>query len=176
MSLTNKNADSANAQGTLHSSRCFMLESLLYKQQLVGQSLSALCASSLEYVSTISSLHSFSEAVLLLSLTLFRLVSSEHRLHLLWINRKRFTLSSLEYAFLHNDTTYYNRFFPFCQGFFENNSKYFPFFYFIYYLTSDMTPSLADADKVSFWLFWYCFVQVTTDCATRKRLYAAMIK
>ena len=47
--------------------------------QLVGQSLSALCASSLEYVSAISSLHSLSEAVLLLSLTLFRLVSSEHR-------------------------------------------------------------------------------------------------
>ncbi len=51
--------------------------------QLVGQSLSALCASSLEYVSAISSLHSLSEAVLLLSLTLFRLISSEHRLHLL---------------------------------------------------------------------------------------------
>ena len=48
-------------------------------RQLVGQSLSALCASSLEYVSAISSLHSLSEAVLLFSLTLFRLVSSEHR-------------------------------------------------------------------------------------------------
>ena len=47
--------------------------------QLVGQSLSALCASSLEYVSAVSGLHSFSEAVLLFSLTLFRLVSSEHR-------------------------------------------------------------------------------------------------
>ena len=80
MSLTNKNADSANAQGTLHSSRCFMLELLPTSgNQLVGQSLSALCASSLEYVSAISSLHSLSEAVLLFSLTLFRLVSSEHR-------------------------------------------------------------------------------------------------
>ena len=80
MSLTNKNADSANAQGTLHSSRCFMLELLpTLGNQLVGQSLSALCASSLEYVSAISSLHSLSEAVLLFSLTLFRLVSSEHR-------------------------------------------------------------------------------------------------
>ena len=55
----------------------------LLGKQLVGQSLSALCASSLEYVSAISSLHSLSEAVLLLSLTLFRLVSSKHRLHLL---------------------------------------------------------------------------------------------
>ena len=80
MSLTNKNADSANAQGTLHSSRCFMLElSAKKSRHLVGQSLSALCASSLEYVSAISSLHSLSEAVLLFSLTLFRLVSSEHR-------------------------------------------------------------------------------------------------
>ena len=60
-----------------------MLELLPLGNQLVGQSLSALSASSLEYVSAISSLHSLSEAVLLLSLTLFRLVSSEHRLHLL---------------------------------------------------------------------------------------------
>ena len=50
---------------------------------LVGQSFSALCASSLEYVSAVSSFHSLSEAMLLFSLTLFRLVSSEHRMHLL---------------------------------------------------------------------------------------------
>ena len=81
--ITNKNADSANAQGTLHSSRCFMLELIALGKQLVGQSLSALCASSLEYVSAVCSLHSLSEAMLLFSLTLFRLVSSEHRLHLL---------------------------------------------------------------------------------------------
>ena len=49
----------------------------------VGQSFSALCASSLEYVSAVSSFHSLSEAVLLFSLTFLRLVSSEHRLHLL---------------------------------------------------------------------------------------------
>jgi len=61
----------------------FYVGMLSHKQQLVGQSLSALCASSFEYVSAISSLHSLSEAVLLLSLTLFRLVSSKHRLHLL---------------------------------------------------------------------------------------------
>ena len=44
----------------------------------MGHSLSALCTSSLEYVSAVSSLHSLSEAMLLLSLTLFRLISSEH--------------------------------------------------------------------------------------------------
>ena len=49
----------------------------------VCQSFSALCASSLQYVSAVSSSHSFSEAVLFLSLTLFRLISSKHCLHLL---------------------------------------------------------------------------------------------
>ena len=53
--------------------------------KLVGQSLSALCTSSLEYVSAVSSLHSLSEAMLLFSLTLLRLVSSQHRMHLLVI-------------------------------------------------------------------------------------------
>ena len=51
----------------------------LTRAGLVGQSFSALCASSLEYVSAVSSFHSLSEAMLLFSLTLFRLVSSEHR-------------------------------------------------------------------------------------------------
>ena len=46
--------------------------------KLVGQSLSALCTSSLENVATVGGLHSLSEAMLLLSLTLLRLVSSEH--------------------------------------------------------------------------------------------------
>ena len=49
----------------------------------MGQSLSALSAASLQNGSSVRSLHSLSEAVLLLSLTLFRLVSSEHLLHLL---------------------------------------------------------------------------------------------
>ena len=44
----------------------------------IGQSLSALSASSLENVSAVSSSHSLSEAMLLLSLSLLRLVSSEH--------------------------------------------------------------------------------------------------
>ena len=46
--------------------------------QLVGQSLSALSAATLKNVATVSGLHSLSEAMLLLSLTLLRLVSSEH--------------------------------------------------------------------------------------------------
>ena len=48
------------------------------KTELVGQSLSALCTSSLQNVSAVGSLHSLSETVLLFSLTLFGLVSSEH--------------------------------------------------------------------------------------------------
>ena len=47
-------------------------------RKLVGQSLSALCASSLKNVSAVGSSHSLSEAMLLLSLTLFRLIRSEH--------------------------------------------------------------------------------------------------
>ena len=49
----------------------------------IGQSFSALCTSSLEYLSAISSSHSLSEAMLFLSLTFLGLVSSEHCLHLL---------------------------------------------------------------------------------------------
>jgi hypothetical protein len=54
-----------------------------FGKQSIGQSFSALSASSLEDVSAVSGFHSLSEAMLLFSLTLFRLVSSEHRLHLL---------------------------------------------------------------------------------------------
>ena len=46
--------------------------------QLVGQSLSALGAATLEDVTTVSGLHSLSEAMLLFSLALLRLVGSEH--------------------------------------------------------------------------------------------------
>ena len=52
--------------------------SCLTDRESVGQSLSALCTSSLENIATVSGLHSFSEAMLLLSLTLLRLVGSEH--------------------------------------------------------------------------------------------------
>ena len=51
--------------------------------KLVGQSFSAFCTSSLEYVSSVGGSHSFSETVLFLSLTLLRLISSKHFVHLL---------------------------------------------------------------------------------------------
>ena len=55
-----------------------------FKQyRLVGQSLSALCTASLKNGSAVRGLHSLSEAMLLFSLTLLRLISSEHLLHLL---------------------------------------------------------------------------------------------
>ena len=44
----------------------------------VSKSLSALCTTSLENSSTVCGFHSLSEAMLFFSLTLFRLVSSEH--------------------------------------------------------------------------------------------------
>ena len=65
----------------------------------IGQSFSALCASSLEYVSAVSSFHSLSEAMLLFSLTLFRLISSEHRMHLLLIESEAFAFFSIKHAF-----------------------------------------------------------------------------
>ena len=48
------------------------------RPELVGQSLSALCTSSLQNISAVCSSHSLSEAVLLFSLTLFGLIGSEH--------------------------------------------------------------------------------------------------
>ena len=51
--------------------------------QLIGKAFSAFRASSLEYISAVSSCHSLSEAVLLLSLSFLGLVCSEHFLHLL---------------------------------------------------------------------------------------------
>ena len=44
----------------------------------IGESCSALSAASLENLSAVGSSHSLSEAVFFFSLTLFRLVSSEH--------------------------------------------------------------------------------------------------
>ena len=49
----------------------------------IGQSFSAFSTSSLEYVSSVGGSHSLSETVLFLSLTLFRLISSKHFVHLL---------------------------------------------------------------------------------------------
>ena len=55
------------------------------KTELVCQSFSALSASSLKNVSTVSGSHSLSETVLFLSLSLLRLICSEHLVHLLII-------------------------------------------------------------------------------------------
>ena len=63
----------------MHNRAPVIFHSLLCdSKRLVGQSLSALCTSSLQNVSAVGSLHSLSETMLLLSLTLFGLVSSEH--------------------------------------------------------------------------------------------------
>ena len=84
-------------------------------EKLIGQSFSAFSTSSLEYVSSIGSSHSFSETMLFLSLTLFGLISSKHFMHLLvvvcipdheisGIFRKRVALQP-NYA-LYNDILY----------------------------------------------------------------------
>ena len=54
------------------------LSVFMWARRSVRQSLSALCASSLQDISAVSSLHSLSEAMLLFSLTLFRLIRSQH--------------------------------------------------------------------------------------------------
>ena len=74
----------------------------------IGQSLSAFCASSLKNVSAVGSLHSLSEAMLLLSLTLLGLICSEHFLHLLDFFIGSVLLFSL-FTLLHNDALYYIR-------------------------------------------------------------------
>ena len=62
-------------RGSLTGAGPFQTSKYLY---LVSKSCSALCATSLEYFSAVSSLHSLSEAVLLLSLTLLGLICSKH--------------------------------------------------------------------------------------------------
>ena len=62
----------------MHSESTAVLKIIGGFYQLIGQSFSAFCTSSLQYVSSVGSSHSLSEAVLFLSLTLFGLVSSEH--------------------------------------------------------------------------------------------------
>ncbi len=51
---------------------------MFFKLSLVSQSCATLSASSLEYLSAVSSSHSFSEAVYLASLSFFRLICSKH--------------------------------------------------------------------------------------------------
>ena len=89
--------------------------SFLVRPLSIGQSFSAVSASSLEDVSTVSGSHSLSETMLFLSLTLFGLISSKHFMHLLvvvcipdheisGIFRKRVALQP-NYA-LYNDILY----------------------------------------------------------------------
>ena len=51
---------------------------LTFRHSLIGESCSALLSSSLENLASVRSAHSFSEAMLLLSLTNLRLISSKH--------------------------------------------------------------------------------------------------
>ena len=94
----------------------------------VGQSLSALCTSSLENVSAVSSLHSLTEAMLLFSLTLLRLVGSEHFCFLLvrWSLRKRDSRGCI--SLLYNDNLYYIQTNVLCQVFYEIFTAFFSFF------------------------------------------------
>ena len=68
-------------------------------KRLISQSFSAFSASSLKNVSAVSSSHSLSEAVLFFSLSLFRLICSEHYCHLLELWFGSVLLFSLLYAF-----------------------------------------------------------------------------
>ena len=85
--------------------------------RLVSQSLSALCTASLQNGSAVGSLHSLSEAMLLFSLSLFRLVSSEHYLHLL-NSLSEACCFNVAFTLLHNDTQYYTLSFFICQEIF----------------------------------------------------------
>jgi hypothetical protein len=77
-------------------------------RDLVSQSLSALCTSSLQNVSAVGSLHSFSETVLLLSLTLLGLVSSEHNGTSLMLESEAYRPKDTMHAF-YSDSIYYKR-------------------------------------------------------------------
>ena len=76
--------------------------------RLVGQSLSALCTSSLQNVSAVGSSHSLSETMLFLSLTLFGLVSSEHNGTSLMLESEAYRPKDTIHAF-YSDSIYYKR-------------------------------------------------------------------
>jgi hypothetical protein len=76
--------------------------------RLVGQSLSALCTSSLQNVSAVGSSHSLSETMLFLSLTLFGLVSSEHNGTSLMLESEAYRPKDTMHAF-YSDSIYYKR-------------------------------------------------------------------
>lgn len=75
-----KNPDAKINTTAFVGNRWFYLDinNIVSDESSIGESVSAFCASSLKDFSAVSCLHSFSEAVLLLSLALFRLVGSEH--------------------------------------------------------------------------------------------------
>ena len=94
----------------------------------VCQSLSALCTTSLQNVSAVSSLHSLSETVLLLSLTLFRLISSKHVWHLLADSYRKRIVHSRHFRFYTMTSYIINTKCLNCQVFFENFKRFFVFF------------------------------------------------
>ena len=94
---------------------------------LIGQSLSAFRASSLKNVSAVCSLHSLSEAMLLLSLKLLGLVSSEHFLHLLIDLSEAFRFSAILRFYTMTSSIIHTKA-PICQVFFEIFSKMLSFF------------------------------------------------
>ena len=93
----------------------------------VSESLAALCTSSFENISAIGGLHSLAEAMLLLSLALFRLISSEHSTippcSMIGSGQPKAV-----FRFLYNDGLYYIQFRRICQGFSEKNSSFRGFF------------------------------------------------
>ena len=93
----------------MHNRAPVIFHSLLCdSKRLVGQSLSALCTSSLQNVSAVGSLHSLSETMLLLSLTLFGLVSSEHNGTSLNSKSEAYRPQDTMHAF-YSDNIYYKR-------------------------------------------------------------------
>ena len=106
------------------------------RSKLVGQSLSALGTSSLENVATVRGLHSLSEAMLLLSLALLRLVSSEHfgippsrfAVEAVFCRSDRHRNSANESQSARHLPLYYTRKALICQGFFETFFDFAPTF------------------------------------------------
>ena len=88
--------------------RSFFISLLWDSKRLVGQSLSALCTSSLQNVSAVGSSHSLSETMLFLSLTLFGLVSSEHNGTSLMLESEAYRPQDTMHAF-YSDSIYYIR-------------------------------------------------------------------
>ena len=93
--------------------------------RLIGELSSSLCASSLKNLSTVSGSHSLSEAVLLVSLSLLRLICSLHNKHLLLI---RIDINSAYSNIKHINARYI---IPDGARFVKTKCEYFYFFYII---------------------------------------------